>query len=161
VRRGEGAPPGRYTLSDATVFDTKTMLTWERKAPETSRTWAEAESYCGSLSVGGVSGWRMPRIKELQSLVDIRRCCSAIDHEAFPEDLLDLSRGYLSKVKHGKEKPSALLAALLALLARNPERRIGEVRNLWSTKTLWPRLVTTSTASSRDEHSAEVAGYGY
>lgn len=77
------------------------------------------------------------------------------------EDLLDLSHGYLSKVKHGKEKPSALLTALLALLARNPERRIGEVKNLWSTKTLGPRLVTTSTASSQDKHSAEVASYGY
>ena len=74
------------------------------------------------------------------------------------EDLLDLSRGYLSKVKHGKEKPSALLAALLALLARNPERRIEEVRRFWSRKTIDPRLVTTSTASSCDEHSAEVAG---
>ncbi len=52
------------------------------------------------------------------------------------ENLLDLSHGYLSKVKHGKEKPSALLAALLALLARNPERRLGEIRNFWNTKTL-------------------------
>ena len=52
------------------------------------------------------------------------------------EDLLDLSRGYLSKVKHGKEKPSALLTALLALLARNPEQRLSEVRKFWSTKSL-------------------------
>lgn len=40
------------------------------------------------------------------------------------------------KVKHGEEKPSALLAALLALLARNPERRLDEVRSFWSTRTL-------------------------
>lgn len=74
------------------------------------------------------------------------------------EDLLDLSRGYLSKVKHGKEKPSAMLVALLALLSRNPEGRVEELRRYWSTKTIDPRLVTTSTASSRDQHSTEVAG---
>ncbi len=60
------------------------------------------------------------------------------------EDLLDLSRGYLSKVKHSKETPSAALVALLALLAKRPGR-IEEVRQLWASKTIGPQLVTTSS----------------
>lgn len=77
------------------------------------------------------------------------------------EELLDLSRGYLSKVKHGKEKPSALLTALLALLARNPERRLDEVRRFWSTGSVGPRLVTTSTASTLTGPGEQAASYGY
>jgi hypothetical protein len=64
------------------------------------------------------------------------------------EDLLDLSHGYLSKVKHGKEKPSALLTALLALLASAPEKRLEEVRRFWSARTIAPRLPSKRTASS-------------
>lgn len=62
------------------------------------------------------------------------------------EDLLNLSRGYLSKVKHGKETPSAALVALLALLAKRPGR-IEELRQLWASKTIGPQLVTTSSNS--------------
>ena len=43
---------------------------------------------------------------------------------------LGLSSGYLSKVKHGKETPSAALAALLSLLAARPGR-LEEVRRVW------------------------------
>lgn len=65
------------------------------------------------------------------------------------EDLLDVSRGYLSKVKHGKETPSAALVALLALLAKRPAR-VEEVRKLWDSKTIGPQLVTTSSNSVRE-----------
>lgn len=51
------------------------------------------------------------------------------------ECLLDLSHGYLSKVKHGKEKPSALLVALLVLLSEDPEPRLEELRRLWASET--------------------------
>lgn len=71
------------------------------------------------------------------------------------EDLLDLSHGYLSKVKHGKEKPSALLAALLALLAKDPEQRLGEVRNFWSTKTLGlPRNTEAAKGSAPSQEAS-------
>lgn len=54
---------------------------------------------------------------------------------------LGLSAGYLSKVKHGKEIPSASLVALLALLAARP-RRLDQVAYVWETGSLPPRITT-------------------
>lgn len=47
------------------------------------------------------------------------------------ENALGLSPGYLSKLKHRKEVPSAALVAVLMLLAARPSR-IKELRNYWT-----------------------------
>jgi Zn-finger nucleic acid-binding protein len=52
---------------------------------------------------------------------------------------LGLSAGYLSKVKHGKETPSASLVALLTLLAVRPAR-LEQVTHVWETGNLPPCL---------------------
>jgi len=77
------APPGRYTITTDTVFDTVTGLTWQRNISPTQYTWANATTYCQNLNLGGAV-WRLPTIKELQSLVDIRASNPAIDLTAFP-----------------------------------------------------------------------------
>jgi hypothetical protein len=71
------APSGRYTLSTDTVVDTKTRLTWQRSASPTTHTLEKAKDYCGAP-------WRLPTIKELQSLVDVRAFSPAIDTTVFP-----------------------------------------------------------------------------
>ena len=45
-------------------------------------------------------------------------------------DVLKLSHGYLSRLRTGEQNPSAALAALLWLLAREPQT-IEAVRELW------------------------------
>lgn len=52
---------------------------------------------------------------------------------------LGLSAGYLSKVKHGKETPSAQLVGLLALLASRPAR-LDQLTHVWETGELPPRV---------------------
>lgn len=79
-----GAPQGRYTVSADTIFDTKANLTWQRSAPTGLYAQPNAAAYCQSLSLGGITGWRLPTIKELQSIVDIRALSPAIDTTAFP-----------------------------------------------------------------------------
>jgi len=61
------------------------------------------------------------------------------------EATLGLSAAYLSKVRHGKEAPSAPLVALLSLLAARPAR-IGEVECVWATGRLSPRVVSTNVS---------------
>lgn len=61
------------------------------------------------------------------------------------EAKLGLSAAYLSKVRHGKEAPSAPLVALLALLAARPAR-IDEVERVWATGRLCPRVVSTNVS---------------
>lgn len=74
------APVGRYTASTDTVRDNRTGLTW-RSAPLTgSFGQSQAGTECGRIG----SGWRLPTIAELQSIVDITRTSPAVDATAFP-----------------------------------------------------------------------------
>jgi len=81
------APAGRYTYPAAgTVYDTKTKLTWQQTAPSATYAWADAKTYCAGLgaTLGG-TGWRLPTIKELQTIVDeTRQQGSSMDPTAFP-----------------------------------------------------------------------------
>jgi hypothetical protein len=80
------APPGRYTASSGTVLDTKTRLVWQQPFAASSMTWAAAKSYCAGLGTSlGASGWRLPTIKELQTLVDVSVAMGpSIDATYFP-----------------------------------------------------------------------------
>jgi hypothetical protein len=77
------APPGRYTTTAGTVFDTKTKLTWQQTAPSAMYGWAGAKTYCQTLSLAG-TGWRLPTRKELQTIVDYSQSNPSIDPAAFP-----------------------------------------------------------------------------
>ncbi len=59
------------------------------------------------------------------------------------EAAVGLSAAYLSKLRHGKESPSAPLVALLVLLAARPAR-LEEVKRVWATGRLTPRVVSTN-----------------
>ena len=79
--------PNRQSLfknnGDGTVIDLATGLTWQREDDNVTRTWDEANTYCNRLSLAG-GDWRMPNIKELQSIVDYRILYPAIDADVFP-----------------------------------------------------------------------------
>jgi hypothetical protein len=82
-----GAPAGRYTIDSTgagTVFDNATGLMWQRSVPGSYYTWLDALAYCQSLDLLGHADWRLPTLKELHTIVDIRRYDPAIDVDAFP-----------------------------------------------------------------------------
>jgi hypothetical protein len=82
------APQGRYTISGGTVYDTKTKLTWQQTVSGTY-VWGSAVTsgsplnYCGSLVLNG-SGWRLPTMQELLTIVDYSASSPSIDATAFP-----------------------------------------------------------------------------
>jgi len=45
--------------------------------------WQEAVDYCKNLNYGGKSDWRLPKIKELATLIDYGRAYPAIDNSVF------------------------------------------------------------------------------
>ena len=82
------APSGRYTITAGTVYDTKTKLTWQQPGPSATYTWAAAKTYCAGLgsSLGG-TGWRLPTIKELQTIVDNSKVMNPRDRsQRLPRD---------------------------------------------------------------------------
>jgi hypothetical protein len=79
VLRAEAA----YLVDNGTVTDTKTGLMWQQ-GENSTMTWEAALSFCEGLSLGGHSDWRLPNIKELESLTDDTRYNPAIETTFFP-----------------------------------------------------------------------------
>lgn len=81
----------QYSADQSTVKDNGTGLIWQRHVDFDTLDWNKAKAYCSNLSLGGVSGWRLPTYKELLTLVDFRThsapltlSSSMIDSDAFP-----------------------------------------------------------------------------
>ena len=85
------APAGQYVVTadgtgNGTVYDTKSKLTWQQTVSSTTYTWADAKTHCAGVgaSLGG-TGWRLPTIKELVTIVDLSQATAPmIDVNAFP-----------------------------------------------------------------------------
>jgi hypothetical protein len=61
------APAGHYVVNGGgTVLDTKTKLTWQQTPSSSTLNSANANTYCTDAG----TGWRLPTVKELQTLVD-------------------------------------------------------------------------------------------
>jgi hypothetical protein len=71
---------------DGTVTDNVTKLMWQQEAPITNSRflWAEAVTYCRTLSLGGYRDWRLPSLIEFWSLMDFDRQNPCIDTTFFP-----------------------------------------------------------------------------
>jgi hypothetical protein len=80
----------RFEADDAngTVTDHRSGLMWQRADDGTMRTWGEAVAYCDQLVLGGHEDWRLPRIKQLLSIVSYSHYDPAI-YSAF-----DVRRGH-------------------------------------------------------------------
>jgi hypothetical protein len=61
-----------FLLASETVTSNSTGLMWQdnSESKNTKKDWDGAVSYCSELSLAGHSDWRLPNIKELQSITD-------------------------------------------------------------------------------------------
>ena len=84
VRGGQFPLQALVDNGNGTVTDNATELTWQQVHDYHAKSWVSALSYCEGLSLGGNSGWRVPNIKELDSLVDEQRKSYAINLGFFP-----------------------------------------------------------------------------
>lgn len=88
----------RFETSSDTIVDAFTHLTWTRAVAKPEVPYGEAEAAC-------VAPYRLPTVKELQTLVDeqpanlsVRRY---IDSDAFPPETTPISSPYWSATKTG------------------------------------------------------------
>jgi len=88
-------------------IDNTSKLTWQNDKPvqSTKKTWYEASNYCEKLNLETYKDWRLPTIKELQTLVDISKKSPAI-HEGFDFTVADY---YWSATKKYKDPYNAWL----------------------------------------------------
>jgi hypothetical protein len=91
---GAKAAPS-YMVGERTVSDTVTGLVWQRAVGPSEGNdpssctggcdWNEARIYCEGLALEGMSGWRLPGLIELVSILDDTRVEPSIDVMAFPD----------------------------------------------------------------------------
>ena len=68
---------------DGTVTDEATGLMWAQDDSGEPMTWEEALAYAENSTYAGYDDWRLPNIKELQSIVDYSGVFPAIDTSVF------------------------------------------------------------------------------
>jgi hypothetical protein len=74
------ATPRFTDQGDGTILDETTHLAWQRDVDPSTFTWSDAKTHCASAA----GGFRLPTMKELQTLIDERTMDPAIDVAAFP-----------------------------------------------------------------------------
>jgi hypothetical protein len=75
-----------YDIGAESVIDLGTLLTWQRAVPNLVLSFDAAATYCAGLTLAGKTGWRVPSLPELLTLVDDRaEAAPLIDRVAFPE----------------------------------------------------------------------------
>ncbi len=73
-----------YDNGDGTVTDNNTGLMWQQDEAG-SMDWEGALTYCEGLSLAGYTDWRLPNIKELESITDDTLYIPSIDTNFFPD----------------------------------------------------------------------------
>ncbi len=68
--------------ADGTITDSATGLMWQQADDGISRDWENALASAENLNLGGYTDWRLPNVKELQSIVDYTRCPDATNSAA-------------------------------------------------------------------------------
>jgi len=69
---------------NGTVTDTETGLTWQQGEATAAMDWISAVRTAEGLTLGGYRDWRLPNVKELQSLGDVRISGPWIPATKFP-----------------------------------------------------------------------------
>ena len=87
------AVSGTYPLTrfadnqDGTITDLYTGLQWQKIQSSNTMSWEEALAYSHTLSLGGKTDWRLPNVKEIQSLNDTKLFKPSFDKTFFPNVL--------------------------------------------------------------------------
>ena len=72
---------------NGTIKDNYTGLTWQKIQSPDTMTWEQALVYSKSISLAGKTDWRMPNVKELQSLNDETLFMPSFNRQYFPNVL--------------------------------------------------------------------------
>ncbi|MCX6927573.1 MAG: DUF1566 domain-containing protein, partial [Verrucomicrobia bacterium] len=68
---------------DGTITDLDTGLTWQQSADQSAQSWEAALQYAESLTLAGRTDWRLPNVKELQSINDETLASPSVDTNFF------------------------------------------------------------------------------
>lgn len=157
VRGGESGSFDNLVINgDDTVTDTSTGLMWQQ-ATAGAYNWKDALSYSEGLTLAGYTDWRLPNIKEIQSIVDGDRYSPAININYFPDTI---SSYYWSSTSRDTNPLGGMINLSTGQHSYDDKWDSHYVRAVrgpiaW---VLPPPTVTTETASSVSSTSATLNG---
>ena len=100
--RGEAPATPAYLRDDSngTVLDTTSGLLWQDNigSETVTKSWSDAISYCGELTLSGHSDWRLPNYNELYQLTDVNGSISPAVFQYKTDDLYWTSTTYMPDV---------------------------------------------------------------
>ncbi len=72
-----------FVKSENIVIDISKNLMWQDNIDviQYKSSWSLAKEYCESLTLNGFTDWKLPSIKELQTIVDIKKAKPALYEE--------------------------------------------------------------------------------
>ncbi len=173
----ETTPTADFDISatDGTVIHTKTGLMWKRCAEgqtwdgttctgsASNFNWQNALAAAANSTFAGYSDWRLPNIKELQSIVESCGYSPAINRTIFPaipSVLLLVGFEYWSGIQPPRGASSSAMAALEASISSNGPRvrlvRGGQSFDSFDLLTVG--TVTVSKAVSRNSGGERAGG---
>lgn len=79
------AKVGLVDLNNGAVLDITTGLVWQKSRNPLSVDWNSAVEYCNNLDLAGHANWRLPSVKEIETLYDDRQISPIIDVGFFPD----------------------------------------------------------------------------
>ena len=88
VRGAELGTPGTAPFTDngdGTVTDRRTGLVWQQKEGLAAANWEDALKYVAALDLGGQKDWRLPNLKELESISSPYIAKPSVDPRFFPD----------------------------------------------------------------------------
>jgi hypothetical protein len=83
IETSQGAIIIQRDNGDGTITDLLTELVWQKIPYGDSITWEQALIYADTLTISGQNDWRLPNIKELQSINDETRVNPSLDNNIF------------------------------------------------------------------------------
>jgi hypothetical protein len=85
VRCVKGSLTGEVVKSEScnTVSDSRTGLMWTRFVPGSGYTWSDAANFCDGLDHAGFKDWRLPSLKEIQTIITTNAAPPLIDESLF------------------------------------------------------------------------------
>jgi hypothetical protein len=99
VRGQEWGANAFHVNGDGTVTDLALGLTWQQIDDGRTRDWPGALQYCENLNLAGHDDWRLPNIKELETLVDYTQNDPALDQRYVRQT--DKKGWFWSSTTHG------------------------------------------------------------
>ena len=101
----------KLVMGGAAVLDKETGLVWEQSPDTGFQTWSDAQHACIYKTVGGRRGWRLPKVQELESLVDTSVSGSLALPSGHPFSNVEVQYDYWSATADANDSTIAWLAS--------------------------------------------------